>query len=135
MMLRRRLMDSRSKKKYKDGQRSCPICGDALPAHQVWPGAGYRFCMKPACKEKVIADNRGGVRYVETNQVKCGATGCSNWVPEGRYAANPPVLTCSLACCCSPQEPRKQMVTCACGCGEQFLRDPSKGTKEGFFKN
>lgn len=119
---------------YKHGERSCPICGDPLPAHEVWPGAKYRYCMKPACKAQLVATKRT-MRYVERDQVKCGAIGCPNYVPEGRYAHNPSVLTCSLVCANAPQDERRREVMCMCGCGESFVRDITKGTKEGFFKS
>jgi integrase/recombinase XerC len=122
----------RKDRAFKDGERSCPICNEPLPAHETWPGARYRFCMKTECKAMVIT-TKGGLRYVEHQQVKCGAIGCINYVPEGRYAANPGVLTCSPVCAGAPLPASRQQVKCRCGCGTELTRLVSDNNKEGYF--
>jgi integrase/recombinase XerC len=122
----------RNDRAFKDGERSCPVCNEPLPAHETWPGARYRFCMTAECRTRVIA-TKGMLRYVEHQQVKCGAIGCTNYVPEGRYAPNPGVLTCSAVCAGAPLAASRQQVTCRCGCGVELTRRLSENNKEGYF--
>lgn len=125
----------RNDRVFQDGERNCPICNELLPTHETWPGARHRFCTKTACKAKAIA-RKGGLRYVEHQQVKCGAISCTNYVPEGLYAINPAVLTCSGACAKPPLRAttvRRQTVQCRCGCGVELTRRVSEHNKEGYF--
>jgi integrase/recombinase XerC len=107
---------------YKDGERTCPVCNDPLPAHQVWPGARYRYCLKAACKRQLFAGNRHGWHYIEAGERKCDAEGCSNFVSEGRHSNNASFKTCSAACyyaCANAEQPAR---LCACGCGQEVRR-------------
>jgi integrase/recombinase XerC len=122
----------RNDKVFRDGERSCPICNEPLPAHETWPGARYRFCMKAECKASVMT-TKARLRYVAHQQVRCGAIGCTNYVPEGRYAANPALLTCSAACAQARLRASRQQVKCRCGCGVELTRRVSDDNKEGYF--
>lgn len=81
----------------------------------------------------MVITTKGGLRYVEHQQVHCGAVGCPNFVPEGRYAANPAVLTRSAACAKAPLRENRQQVKCRCGCGAELTRRVSDDNKEGYF--
>lgn len=107
---------------YKDGERHCPICHDPLPAHQVWPGARYRYCLKSACKPLLFAGDRKGWNYIEAEERKCDAEGCSHFVPEGRYSNHSPLKTCSAACYYTCANAGKSTRMCACGCGQEVRR-------------
>jgi integrase/recombinase XerC len=120
---------------FQDGERNCSICNEPLPAHETWPGARYRFCMRAACKDRVLLRKRGR-RYLEHEQVKCGAIGCTKYVPEGCYAIKPGVLTCSALCAKAPlrmSTVSRQQVQCRCGCGVELTRRVSENNKEGYF--
>jgi integrase/recombinase XerC len=109
---------------------------EPLPAHETWPGARYRFCLIGACKDKVALKGKPGVRYVEHQQIKCGAIGCTNYVPEGRYATRPGVLICSAKCARALPRvsgARRQVVNCRCGCGAELTRRLNPNNKEGYF--
>jgi len=120
---------------FQEGERKCPICNEPLPAHETWSGARYRFCMKVECKI-AVRRSHSGMRYVEQRQVKCGASGCTNYIPEGVYSLNPPVLTCSAMCAKTKlraTSSRMQQVLCRCGCGVMLTRRISDHNKEGYF--
>src|SRR5581483_2655115 len=106
--------------KYADGERSCPICSEPLPAHQTWPGARYRFCSNPACAVKVKLLPKG--RYIEANTVKCEAQGCDAYLPEGRYGGRSTFTACSAECYRRRALMGSILMTCDCGCATKFLR-------------
>ncbi len=105
---------------YEAGIRKCPICDSPLPAHQTWPGARYRFCMKPECMAKVKESRCD--RYIGLDQQKCERDGCTNFVPEGLYRSRPTYLTCSAECWHRRNSKGKPIRNCDCGCGQQVLR-------------
>lgn len=111
--------------KFAAGERSCPICGSPLPAHQTWPGARYRFCGKPECRVHVIALGWG--RYIRPNEHKCEGENCGHFVHEGRYTLKPRYLMCSPECWYARSVKGNLVLKCGCGCGEDVLR-PSKRT-------
>lgn len=106
---------------YKDGKRRCPICDDPLSAHQVWPGARYRYCLKSECKQRLLAGTRNGWLYIEPNTRRCDAEGCQNFVPEGRYSGGS-FRTCSAACYYARANAGRPARMCACGCGQEVRR-------------
>jgi hypothetical protein len=106
---------------YKEGERTCPICNDPLPAHQVWPSAGYRYCMKSACKQRLLAGNRQGWHYIEAGNRRCDGEACANFVPEGRYSGGS-FRTCSAACYYACANAGQSARMCACGCGQEVRR-------------
>lgn len=107
---------------YKDGERRCPICDDPLPAHQVWPGARYRYCLKAACKQQLLARTHPFWHYIEAGAHRCDAEGCENFVPEGRYYSRASFRTCSAGCYCVCLNPRPSARMCGCGCGQEVRR-------------
>lgn len=115
--------------KYEAGERKCPICGDPLPAHQTWPGAKYRFCMKPECVAEVKALKWG--RYIEHGGHKCEGGDCDNFVPEGRYRSKPNYLTCSPECWHRRSVKGNLVLPCGCGCGGEVLRPCKRKTATG----
>src|SRR5215472_11201819 len=116
----------RKTRKYGDGERRCPVCGEPLPAHQVWPGARYRFCGKPECVAQVKRLPRGA--YIGAKEHKCAAKSCENFLPEGRYRLSAK-LYCSADCWhrCEGRVP----VQCDCGCEKWFMRKPKRKTSGG----
>jgi integrase/recombinase XerC len=116
---------------YGAGQHTCPICSAPLPAHQTWPGARYRFCGSPGCKEEVMK-LRGG-RYIGSNEHNCEGGGCSNFVPEGRYSTVPIYLSCSAACWYRRMNRGEILFTCDCGCGEKFYRRGKRENMHGLY--
>lgn len=107
---------------YEDGARKCPLCGDDLPKHQVWPGAHYRYCMKPACKTALLAMEKKGWHYIEAGKRRCDAEGCANAVREGRYSNNSRFKTCSADCYYQCVNAGRRARHCACGCGLEVRR-------------
>lgn len=99
---------------FADGKRNCPNCGTALPAHETWPGARFRYCGNSACTEQLRQHDNG--RYVAPNTVKCDAEGCTEYVPEGFYGPYASFLCCSVSCWQKRRAQRQEEVLCACGC-------------------
>lgn len=114
---------------YMDGERNCPFCDSPLPAHQVWPGASYRFCMKPRCKQALLSQERKGWHYVKAEERRCDNPACMNFVPEGRYAnsASRGIKVCSAPCflVCVHGKP---LPLCGCGCGREVKRSTWSGS-------
>lgn len=104
---------------FKDGQRACPNCGSALPAHETWPGARLRYCGSATCTEELRKHDNG--RYVAHNTVRCEADGCSNYVSEGFYRPNATFLCCSSSCWRARMNKRQDSMFCSCGCGQEVL--------------
>jgi len=106
---------------YEDGEQRCPLCNVPLPAHNTWPGARYRYCMKSECKHQLLAGNRQGWQYIEADTRGCDAEGCTSFLPEGRYSSAD-FKTCSADCfyaCVNAGMPTRM---CACGCGQEVRR-------------
>lgn len=116
-------------KHYDEGERTCPICGEALPAHSTWPGARYRFCNRPECTEKV--KHLKGGRYFAENTQKCKGPNCTNFVPEGRYSANCKFIACSPECYRLRLAQGGIVLTCDCGCERTFHRASHDHSKSG----
>lgn len=114
---------------YDDGERTCPICGEVLPAHTTWPGTRYRFCGKPECAEGVRKLTWG--RYVDSEVERCQTPGCSNFIPEGRYDLRNKFIVCSPDCYNRRSAKGSILMTCGCGCGTQFLRASKRLRKSG----
>jgi integrase/recombinase XerC len=114
---------------YVDGERSCPICSEPLPAHQTWPGARYRFCGSPTCAPKVKGLQKG--RYIEANSVKCEAPDCDAYIPEGRYTGRSVFVACSPECHRKRALKGSMEMTCDCGCGNKFSRASKRGSVTG----
>jgi integrase/recombinase XerC len=109
---------------YAARERTCPICGTPLPAHQTWPGARYRFCSASECAAKVKKLPRG--RYIRPNEHKCEGDACSNFVPEGRYSIIPAYLSCCAACWYRRRERGNIRVKCDCACDREFFRSAAR---------
>jgi len=105
------------------------MCGVPLAAHQTWPGAPYRCCGASACASKV-RKLPGGL-YVAAHERKCDASGCQNFVPEGRYRIRSAVC-CSLECWESVQRRGTVRLVCACGCGQEFFRQRKPRHRRSF---
>src|ERR1035437_4877909 len=114
--------ESKAMPYYKDGERTCPFCNDPLPAHQTWPGARFRYCMKNECKQRLLAGNRHGWQYIEAMTRRCDALGCTNLLPEGRYDNTAAFKTCSAACYYARVNTGHPPRMCACGCGQEVRR-------------
>ena len=117
-------------REYKKGERKCPICGTALPAHRTWPGSRHRLCQNPEC-HKTFADANPKAKFIRGNERKCEAGGCENFLPEGWYWFRPTRLSCSPECWLRHHLLGKPGVFCACGCGEFIQRHPSTISLEG----
>jgi integrase/recombinase XerC len=115
--------------KYEAGERTCPICGEPLPAHQTWIGAKFRLCGKPECVAVVKAKPRA--RYIGATERRCDGEGCENFVPEGRYATRPPYLSCSAECWYRRFLKGNLVRQCGCGCGREVLRPCDRKTATG----
>jgi len=115
--------------KYADGERSCPICSEPLPAHQTWPGARDRFCGKTACAAKFKELGKG--KYVEANTVRCEAPGCNSYLPEGQYAKGSVFVACS-ARCYRKRASRGSIIRVCAMCGIEF-RQPSRRKSDPVF--
>jgi integrase/recombinase XerC len=109
----------RQMKVYKEGEHLCPVCADPLPAHETWPGARHRFCGKPKCAE-VVKDTKYW-RYIKAGEHKCEGPECPNFVPEGRYDNKADFFTCCGECWVRRRTKGNRLLTCGCGCGEEFL--------------
>jgi integrase/recombinase XerC len=116
-------------RQYKEGERTCGVCGELLPAHETIPGARFRFCGKPQCAAILRTGKRG--RYVGPNQLKCEGPGCNNFIPEGRYDLRADYLACCGECWVRRRTKGNRLLTCGCGCGQEFLgraeRKPTNG--------
>jgi len=104
---------------YGEGERACPVCKEPLPAHRTWPGARHRFCGKPACA--TVVQNTKYWRYIKAGKHKCEGPDCPNFIPEGRYDHRADFLTCSGECWVRRRTKGNRLLTCGCGCGEEFL--------------
>jgi integrase/recombinase XerC len=101
---------------YRDGERICPACGEALPAHDTWPGARFRHCGRSKCTDRLRQHDNG--RFVSSGTLRCSAEGCTEFVPEGFYGSYASFLCCSSHCWQHRRTKRQEHVLCACGCGE-----------------
>ena len=104
---------------YAKGERHCPECDRPLPAHETWPGARHRFCGRPECKAAVKDTEHW--RYIEAGTFSCEGPGCTNFIPEGRYDRQAHFLTCCGECWVRRRIKGNRLLTCGCGCGEEFL--------------
>jgi integrase/recombinase XerC len=59
--------------------------------------------------------------YVGPNERKCEGPGCDNFVPEGRYDCRADFLACSSECWIRRHTKGNRLLTCGCGCNQQFL--------------
>lgn len=114
---------------YDDGERACPICDVALPAHSTWPGTRYRFCGGTECASEVRKLTLG--RYVDAGTEPCQAPGCPNLIPEGLYNAKCKFIACSSDCYNKRAAQGSILMKCACPCGQTFLRASNRPTKSG----
>jgi integrase/recombinase XerC len=113
---------------YEEGERSCPICKEPLPAHDTWPGFRYRYCGTAECAQKITR-----FRHIEANQYKCDAPNCENFVPEGFYNKQSGFYTCSPECWKHRVILGYRVLTCGC-CGQEFIgRGNRKGVEGKYF--
>jgi len=123
------MKDGTKIKKYKDGQRSCPICSDPLPAHETWQGARYRYCHKPACTVEVKRLEGGA--FIASDERLCDGPDCGRFVPEGRYTNPPKCRTCSGQCWLRHSRTGLVSKLCSCGCGQILYRRPDLISESG----
>lgn len=113
---------------YMDGERICPVCKEAsLPAHEAWPGARYLTCDKPTCMSKAAK----AYRFVGCGERKCESPVCGNFIPAGKYHVRVKFFSCSAKCWTLRKPKGSILMTCACGCGIQFLRASHRPSKSG----
>jgi hypothetical protein len=113
---------------YGNGKRECPICNGLLPAHSTWPGARYRFCGRTECAARVKMLKNG--RFVDPNSGPCRASGCSRFLPGGRYGGKLVFVACSPECYTRCQLDGSIRLRCGCGCGSE-VRRPSRRRNRG----
>jgi integrase/recombinase XerC len=119
--------------KYAAGEMLCAACKQPLPAVETWPGRFVIHCERAECQ--LAARNHPARRYVGDKEVKCQAPGCGEYVPSGSYVARQTHFACCGKCwrACRVQKTKGYtLVTCACGCGEQFRSGKAIG-KNYFF--
>jgi integrase/recombinase XerC len=112
---------------YANAERQCPICNDPLPAHTTWPGARYRFCGREGCAAGLKMLKTG--KFVEADSEPCGASGCSNFIPRGRYERKLVFVACSAECYKRRALDGSIRLTCGCGCGSEVRR--ASNSREG----
>jgi integrase len=116
---------------YSDGEKTCPICGKPLPAHETWPGARYRFCDSVECRGVVKFSSTG--RYIGPNEHRCEGPDCDNFVPAGRYDVRADYVTCCGECWIRRRTKGNRLLTCGCGCDEQFLGRAERRPIDGLY--
>ena len=116
---------------YNEGERKCPVCGEALAAHDTWPGSRHRYCGKAECARKITR-----FRHIEANEYKCDGPNCENFVPEGFYNKQSSFYTCSAECWKRRVVLGYRLLTCGCGCGQDFIGRGTRKQIEGkYFLN
>lgn len=106
-------------KRYAAGERFCRACAGPLPGHETWPNAIFRWCNQKECLASMRVDTVG--RYVAPKTLRCDGPDCANFVAEGRYDRRAKLLYCSSLCWKNRILKGTRPMTCACGCGEEFL--------------
>jgi integrase len=101
---------------FEEGERLCPVCKKSLPAHDTWPGFHFQFCGSPDCAAKIERS-----RYIGPNERKCAGPGCDNFVPAGFYHPKASFLTCCGKCWIRRRTKGNRLLSCGCGCGQEFL--------------
>ena len=129
-------------KRYADGEQLCCVCQKALPAHETWPGARHPFCGSAACGESLkltspFAGQAGLATlvnlYIGPNERKCEGPGCTDFVPQGRYASHSVFFACSGECWVRRHHYGDTLHICACGCGQEVKRRRDQKTKSGLW--
>ncbi|QNI30854.1 tyrosine-type recombinase/integrase [Alloacidobacterium dinghuense] len=118
-------------RKYNAGDRACPVCTSPLPAHETWPGARYKFCGGAVCARILKQSKR--YMYIEANRRKCEGPNCDNFIPEGRYDLRADFLTCSGECWLRRRSKGTRLLTCGCGCGQEFLGKAERRPTNGLY--
>ncbi len=119
-------------RKYKDGAQTCVVCAMPLPAHETWPGARHPFCRSANCRASLKRANplRGKEHlgrpaqtgfYIGPDERKCEGPDCNNFIPEGRYDSRADFYVCCGECWLRRRSKGNRLLTCGCGCNQQFL--------------
>jgi integrase len=117
-------------KSYKNNEQKCPVCGEALPAHQTWPGHRHILCGRPECNDIFKLENPRA-KYIPANTQRCSAEECENYLPEGWYWFRPTNLGCSPECWRRQHSAKGPQVPCGCGCGQIVARPASSISEDG----
>lgn len=131
-------------RKYKEGEQGCVVCNCPLPAHETWPGARHPFCGSAECSASLKernpfeGKNRPGLAaqvglYVEPSEIKCEGPGCNNFISEGRYDRRGDFVVCSGECWMRRRTKGNRLLTCGCGCNQQFLGRAERKPIDGLY--
>ena len=116
---------------YAAGEQTCAVCQEPLAAHQTWPGARFKICDSLECRGVIKHARRG--RYVSPNEHKCEGPGCENFIPAGKYDARADYLTCCGECWIRRRTKGNRVLTCGCGCGQEFLGRAEREPVDGLY--